>query len=257
MSSPKKMLGLVGNPLSHSFSKNYFTDKFTTLNISEQWQYKNFELKNLIEITDVIARHDNLVGFNVTIPYKEKIIDFLDELDELAQETKAVNTVKITRNKNGEVIKLKGYNTDVTGFKNSIKPFLEPQHQKALILGTGGASKAVQSVLKSFNIPFWLVTQKEISTENQLNYNQLTKEIISACALLINTTPVGMFPNIDEFPPIPYEGITNQHLVIDLIYNPEKTEFLKKAEQNGAQLLNGYSMLQQQAEAAWQIWNGK
>lgn len=251
------MLGLVGNPLSHSFSRKYFTDKFATQNISEQWQYKNFELKNLIEITDVISRYDNLIGLNITYPYKEKIINFLDELDELAQETKAVNTIKITHNKNGEVIKLKGYNTDVIGFKNSIKPFLEPQHQKALILGNGGASKAVQSVLKSFNIPFWIVVRNETKQQNELNYSELTKEIISACTLLINTTPVGMFPNVEEFPAIPHDGITEQHLVIDLIYNPEKTEFLKKAELQGAQTLNGLSMLQQQAEAAWQIWNEK
>ncbi len=239
--------GLIGKNLSHSFSKAYFEKKFKELGL-DYLEYANFELENIEDIKQVLARNPELRGFNVTIPYKESIIPFLDELSPEARGIAAVNCVKIT---NGKLI---GHNTDAYGFASSIKPFLEPQHSRALILGTGGASKAVVFVLRRLNVEvFFASTSKK--RQGTFPYEALNERLFVACKFIINTTPVGTFPNVMECPKIPYDCITSQHMVYDLIYNPEETLFLKKAKERGATTINGLSMLQLQAEKSWEIWN--
>jgi shikimate dehydrogenase len=239
--------GLIGKNLSHSFSKQYFQKKFADLGL-DYLEYTNFELNDISEIKSVLAKNPFLRGFNVTIPYKETIIPYMDELSPEARGIAAVNCVKIT---NGKLI---GHNTDAYGFASSIKPFLEPQHSRALVLGTGGSSKAVVFVLKRLNVEvFYASTSKK--RQGTFAYETLNERLFNACKFIINTTPVGMFPNVDECPNIPYECLSAQHLVYDLIYNPEETLFLKKAKEQGATTINGLSMLQLQAEKSWEIWN--
>lgn len=239
--------GLIGKNLSHSFSKQYFQKKFTDLGL-DYLEYTNFELEDISELKNLLAKNPFLRGFNVTIPYKESIIPLLDELSPEARGIAAVNCVKIT---DGKLI---GHNTDAYGFASSIKPFLEPQHSRALVLGTGGASKAVVYVLKLLNVEvFYASTTKK--RQGTFSYDTLNERLFNACKFIINTTPVGMFPNVDECPNIPYECISAQHLVYDLIYNPEETLFLKKAKERGATTINGLSMLHLQAEKSWEIWN--
>lgn len=239
--------GLIGKNLSHSFSKAYFQKKFADLGV-DYLEYTNFELQDISELKTVLAKNPLLRGFNVTIPYKESIIPFMDELSPEVRGIAAVNCVKIT---NGKLI---GHNTDAYGFASSIKPFLEPQHSRALVLGTGGASKAVVFVLKRLNVEvFFASTSKK--RQGTFAYDTLNERLFNACKFIINTTPVGMFPNVNECPNIPYECISSQHLVYDLIYNPEETLFLKKAKEQGATTINGLSMLQLQAEKSWEIWN--
>ena len=205
--------------------------------------------------------HGDLRGLNVTIPYKESVIPFLDELDETAKEIGAVNCIRILDDAAQPSEKrLIGYNTDAFGFRQSIKPFLETQHERALILGTGGASKAVHYVLKTIGIDCYFVTRTKIIsnqliTKNEFSYEELNEYVMSAFKLIVNTTPVGMYPNVDEAPAIPYEFLTPSHLLYDLVYNPAETEFLKRGKKMGASTLNGLSMLHQQAEEAWRIWN--
>lgn len=242
-----KTFGLVGFPLSHSFSKNYFSKKFELENI-ENCEYLNFELKDISEITQLVKNNKTLIGFNVTVPYKQTIFPYLHELDETAKKIGAVNTVKIS---NGKLI---GYNTDEYGFRYSLKPFLEIQHQNALIIGDGGSSKAIQHVLNELGIPFTIAV-RTITNKIHISINEINNNIIQHHLLIINTTPVGMYPDINNCIELPYQCITEKHLLYDLIYNPEKTMFLKKGEQQGAQILNGLSMLQLQAEKAWIIWN--
>jgi shikimate dehydrogenase len=243
-----KKLGLIGYPLSHSFSKKYFSEKFVKENISG-YSYDTFPLENIAQFPDLLKKEKDLLGLSVTIPHKETVIPFLDELDENAKEIGAVNCIKIT---NG---KLTGHNTDAFGFKQSIRPFLDSNHTKALIFGTGGASKAVAYVLRNLGIHFWFVSRTKNNFGNTLMYEELTPDIISTCKLLVNCTPVGMSPNDDKFLDIPYSAITPQHLIYDLIYNPTETLFLKKAKEQGALVSNGYNMLCFQAEEAWRIWN--
>jgi shikimate dehydrogenase len=239
--------GLIGKNLSHSFSKQYFQKKFADLGL-DYLEYTNFELNDISEIKSILARNPFLRGFNVTIPYKETVIPYMDELSPEARGIAAVNCVKIT---NGKLI---GHNTDAYGFASSIKPFLEPQHSRALVLGTGGSSKAVVFVLKRLNVEvFYASTSKK--RQNTFAYETLNERLFNACKFIINTTPVGMFPNVDECPNIPYDCLSSQHLVYDLIYNPEETLFLKKAKEQGATTINGLSMLQLQAEKSWEIWN--
>jgi len=243
-----KQLGLIGFPLSHSFSKKYFEEKFQKLNLTD-YTFDFFSMENVNQFPALPQQNKNLIGLSVTLPHKETIIPFLDELDETAKEIGAVNCIKIT---NG---KLKGYNTDALGFKQSLRPFLDTNHTKALIFGSGGASKAVAYVLKKLNIDVWFVTRaKNNNLPNNFTYNELNPEIIAACKLLINTTPVGTYPNENECLPINYEAITPQHLAYDLTYNPTETLFLKKAKQQGALIINGYNMLCFQADEAWKIW---
>ena len=241
-----KQFGLIGYPLSHSFSKGYFSEKFQKESILN-CQYDIFPLEKIEDFVELCAQHKNIVGLNVTIPYKEKIIPFLDELDDEAKAIGAVNTIKFT---NGKMI---GYNTDCFGFEMSLKPLLKAHHSSALILGTGGASKAVEYVLKKLGISFQYVSRTKSSTS--ISYNDLNSFIIQHSTLIINSTPIGMYPNVDIAPNIPYDAITNQHLLYDLIYNPEETQFLTEGKIRGAQTKNGLEMLYLQAERSWEIWN--
>jgi|APLak6261662433_1056034.scaffolds.fasta_scaffold00087_19 shikimate dehydrogenase len=245
-----KQFGLIGYPLSHSFSKKYFSEKFEKENI-ENCAYELFPIERIESITDLIKQHPDLAGLNVTIPYKESVIPFLHELDATAKAIGAVNCIKI---ENGKLI---GYNTDAFGFKQSIKPFLETHHERALILGTGGASKAVFYVLNEIGIDCFFVSRDKstLKTTKAFNYNELNEHVLNAFKLIVNTSPVGTYPNVSEAPEIPYELLTSNHLLYDLVYNPTETEFLKRGKQQGATAINGLSMLHQQAEEAWRIWN--
>ena len=236
-----KTYGLLGKNISYSFSRNYFNNKFKNENILNS-QYVNFDIDELSELNNIF--NINNYGFNVTIPYKEAIIPYLDSLDFHAEQIGAVNTIQI---KNGKKI---GFNTDWIGFKKSLEPLLKPHHKKALILGTGGASKAVIYALKQLQIDTLIVSRNGKNT-----YEDLSEEIIQNNTIIINCTPVGTFPNTDSAPDIPYQFITKNHLVYDLIYNPAETLFLKKCKENGAVTKNGLEMLEIQAEESWKIWN--
>lgn len=243
-------LGLVGKSLIHSFSKSYFENKFTKENILD-FQYLNFEIDHISNLHEVIKKH-RPIGFNVTIPYKESIIPLLDEIEASAKEVGAVNTVLVTYV--GDDYSLKGYNTDVFGFAQSIKPFFESHHEKALILGTGGASKAVAYVLENLGVSTMFATRnKEKLTHNVIAYQDINEHVMEFFPLIVNTTPLGTFPNVNDFPELPYEFFSPQHLAVDLIYNPAETLFLQKAKSQGAKTLNGLSMLHQQAEKAWEL----
>lgn len=241
-----KTYGLIGQNISYSFSKDYFTKKFETENI-QQAVYVNFDLESIGHFSEFFNTPNTIKGLNVTIPYKEVIIPYLDKVSSKATRIGAVNTIKVT--KKG---KLKGYNTDEYGFRKAILPFLKKHHEKALILGTGGASKAIAYALKKLHIPYQFVSRK---TGNDYNYDSLTETVIKAHLIIINCTPLGTFPNINDCPDIPYNAISNKHLLFDLIYNPEETTFLKKGKKNGAITCNGLKMLELQAEKSWRIWN--
>ena len=241
-----RRFGLIGKTLKHSFSKNYFTQKFTEEGIVN-CSYENFELQLIDELPELIAGNPDIEGLNITIPYKEEVLQFLYRKDEVVEEIGACNCIKI---KDG---KCYGYNTDVVAFKKVLQSRIETQHTCALILGSGGASKAVQYALKELHIDFLLVSRHK--QQNGLGYEEVSEEIIQKHPLIVNTTPLGMYPNINDDPPIPYDAITSQHLLYDLIYNPAKTKFLQQGEKKGAQILNGYEMLVIQAEESWKIWN--
>lgn len=243
-----KKLGLLGRNIGYSFSQNYFTTKFKNQNLESQISYENFDIAAVEEFKNVVKTNATLFGLNVTIPYKESIIPFLDELSENAQAIGAVNTIKIYENG-----KLYGDNTDYFGFIKAIKPLLKTHHKKALILGDGGAAKAICFGLLQMNIPYTIVTRQAKS--NSITYDQITETTFQDHQIVINCTPLGTFPNVELCPNIPYQYFTKNHLAFDLIYNPEKTEFLKKAESYGATIENGYTMLVSQAEKAWEIWN--
>lgn len=243
------LYGLLGYPLGHSFSRNYFNNKFEAENIDAE--YINFEIPDINMLMEVISEYYNLNGLNVTIPYKEQVIPFLDELDEDAANIGAVNVIKIIHENNN--LKLKGYNSDVIGFCDSISPLLKPHMKKALILGTGGAAKAVMYGLNKFGIDSQLVSRKK--TDNTITYTDIDKNIIDEYHIIVNTTPLGMYPNIDECPDIPYELLSEKHLCYDLLYNPDETLFMKKAKENGATVKNGLEMLLLQAFVSYEIWN--
>ena len=250
-----KNFGLIGRTLSHSFSKKFFTTKFFKEKIDAS--YSNYELPNIEVFPSLFANDFILNGLNVTIPYKESIIKYLDELDSVADEIQAVNTI-LPIYKNGILKKLIGYNTDAYGFRQLIKPYLKSNHQKALILGTGGASKAVSYVLRSLGIEVNYVSRSKSNTNSKIySWDMVNDNMIKFHQLIINTTPIGMSPNSKVVIPIPYNSITNTHLLIDLIYNPEETQFLKKGKQQGARCLNGKNMLIHQALKAWDIWNSE
>ncbi len=255
----KKVFGIIGYPLAHSFSNKYFTAKFEKEQL-QNCMHAVFPLKNIEEFTQLIESQKQLVGLNVTIPYKESILPFLDELDTTASAVGAVNTVKIIRNETGTAKKLIGYNTDVYGFKNALKPFLKNNHQRALILGTGGAAKAVAFVLKQLGIDFSFVSRNPSTSLLQshatiFSYDELNENHLRAFHLLINCSPVGMSPNQLSFPPLPYSQIGPEHLLFDLVYNPDVTQFLSKGKERGALTQNGLTMLYLQAEESWKIWN--
>lgn len=244
-----KQFGLIGYPLGHSFSHAFFAEKFEREGIEAE--YLNFAIPSIEEFPHIIETHDKLEGLNVTIPYKLQVIPFLDELSPAAQAIGAVNVVKIVRNC-GEV-RLEGHNADVIGFCDSLKPLLKPQHTNALILGTGGASRAVDYGLRSLGIEPTFVSRTP--REGQLSYADLTADIIDSHKLIVNTTPLGMHPKTDACPAVPYPLLTAKHLLYDLVYNPEETLFLRKGREAGAETKNGLEMLHLQALASWNIWN--
>ena len=234
---------LLGKTLGHSFSKKFFTEHFTKTAIEAT--YENIELADISDVKNILTHNFN--GFNVTIPYKESIIPFLDELSPEAKVIGAVNTIAI---RNGRSI---GFNTDAFGFQQSIKPFLTNLHEKALILGTGGASKAVAFVLKNIGINVLFVSRNP-TKPNEFSYSDINENMLRACKLIVQTTPVGTFPSITDCPAFPFQHLTSVHLVVDLIYNPSETLFLHQAKQSGATILNGESMLKEQALKSWEIW---
>lgn len=246
-----KIFGLIGYPLGHSFSKGYFAEKFKNEHIND-CVYNNYPIDSIEKIRQVIDDNPGFAGLNVTIPYKEQVIPFLNTIDPEAKEIGAVNTIKIQHTPSGKI--LSGFNTDVYGFETSLKPLLGNQHKKALILGTGGASKAIKYILNKFGVSYISASIEELK-ENEIRYSDISKEMISERLLIINATPLGTYPKVDTCPDIPYEYITPHHVLFDLVYNPEETLFLKKGKERGARGKNGLEMLHLQAEKAWNIWN--
>ena len=245
MLGKKIKYGLIGKNIDYSFSKNFFNEKFIKENI-RGCTYENYDLSSMKELNSII-KDDSIKGFNVTIPYKKEIINFLHEIDPIAKKIGAINTLKISDKK-----KIKGYNTDYLGFISSIKDLIS-NHSKALVLGTGGASKAIIYGLNSMGIESTIVSRKK--TKGLITYEDLSEEIIKLNTIIINCTPLGTFPKIKECPKIPYEFITMNHLCYDLIYNPIKTKFLNESEKKGATIINGKKMLENQANESWKIWN--
>ena len=241
-----KGYGLIGFPLGHSFSVPYFQKKFEQEGIKDSY-YKAFPIDAISKFPELLRSHPELIGLNITIPYKESVLKYLDEIDETADRIGAVNTLQI---KNG---KLKGFNTDIVGFKKSLVPLLENRNYRALVLGTGGAAKAVGFVLDELNIPYRLVSRTP--DMQGLSYQELNQKILEESHLIVNCSPLGMYPHMDSFPEIPYPYLGSGHILFDLIYNPLETEFLKKGRERGAKTLNGLEMLHLQAEASWTIWN--
>ncbi len=241
----KATYGLLGRNISYSFSRSYFSEKFIQERLT--CEYLNFDLKEITEFKNLI-KNSAIKGLNVTIPYKEEIISYLDDLDPIAKEIGAVNVIKFDTNQ-----KLIGYNSDYFGFTESLKPLLNKNIKKALILGTGGASKAIAYALQQLNISFIFVSRNP--DFNELSYNDLDEDIIHDYKLIINCTPLGTHPNIESYPDIPYEYVNENHIFYDLIYNPEETSFMKKGKTQGAIVSNGQQMLILQAEKAWEIWN--
>jgi shikimate dehydrogenase len=241
-------LGLLGRNISYSFSISYFKSKFEKEGITNI-TYENFDIEDISMFPSIIKNTKGLKGLNVTIPYKQAVIPYLDEIDKKAKAIGAVNTIKIEEND-----KLIGYNTDCYGFEESLKPYLKPHHKKVLILGTGGASKAIAYVLDELNIIYDYVS-RNASKHVQFTYNELNKTIIKDYDIIINCTPIGTFPNIDNCPDIPYKAITDKHILFDLIYNPLETKFLKLGKEQNATTINGLKMLELQAEKSWSIWN--
>lgn len=241
-----KMFGLIGKKLGHSYSADFFNKKFKEETINAE--YRLFPLENISLFPLLIKEYPELRGLNVTVPYKQEVMGYLSGLSKEAEEIGAVNVVKINPTNNTLI----GYNSDVYGFEKSLRPFLNPHITSALVLGTGGASKAVVYVLKKLGIKVTLVSRDK--SKGDLTYDQLTKEILSGNLLIVNTTPLGMYPDVSSYPPIPYEYITPDHVCYDLVYNPEKTEFLRRCEENGAKIKNGLEMLRLQAERSWEIW---
>lgn len=244
-----RIFGLIGFPLTHSFSQTFFNQKFEAENISAQ--YLNFEIPDIGDLMEVVAEYPALSGLNVTIPYKEQVLPYLDEIDDDAKKIGAVNVIKFIRKKGG--LKFKGYNSDIIGFCDSIRPLLTPHRTKALILGTGGAAKAVRQGLINLGVEPVLVSRTP--REGVITYADLTPEIMAEHKIIVNTTPLGMYPHIDECPDIPYDELTPQHLCYDLLYNPDVTLFMKRAREHGAQIKNGLEMLLLQAFVSWNIWN--
>ena len=241
-----RLFGLIGKPLTHSFSKGYFTNFFQQNGIAD-CRYENFELDQIQSFTELVKSQSQLAGLNVTIPYKEAVLPFLHFQDDVVRAIGACNCIKVS---NGQ---LYGFNTDVIGFRESLSSRLKPHHTRALILGTGGAAKAVAYALGQLAIKYQIVSRKE--QEGLLNYETLNEKLLIAHTLIVNTTPLGMYPQIDTFPPIDYSRLTSDHLLFDLVYNPERTAFLEKGSQFGADVMNGHEMLLIQAKESWRIWN--
>ena len=248
-----RQFGLIGYPLSHSFSQGYFTEKF--LNENERGlQYSNFPIASINDFADLWDKEVNLQGLNVTIPYKKQVIPFLHHASSVVKKINACNCIRKYNNE------LFGYNTDVIGFEKSLAPFLKPHHTHALILGTGGAAVAVEWVLQKLNINYLLVSRTNVNSAteelgNTITYDSITVDLLGQYTLIINTSPIGMYPNVDQAPSLPYDAITKQHHLYDLTYNPAETLFMKKGLAQGASVQNGLNMLHIQAEESWRIWN--
>lgn len=245
-----KKYGLIGFPLTHSFSKRFFSEKFEKEKTDAS--YENFEIEDISWFPEVVRNNPELAGLNVTIPHKQAVIPYLNELDDAAEKVGAVNTIKISEH-DGK-IHLKGFNTDTWGFETSVKPLLKTYHKKALILGTGGASKAIKYVLNKLEIDFISASIEELN-ENEIRYDDIDEKLLAERLLIINATPLGTYPKVETFPPIPYEFLTEKHLLFDLVYNPEETQFMAKGKAQGAVVKNGYEMLVQQALKSYEIWN--
>ncbi|CAA0236706.1 shikimate dehydrogenase [Tenacibaculum maritimum] len=244
-----QLFGLLGKNISYSFSRGYFTEKFRKEGLKNH-KYVNFDIAEITSFLEVVEKHKkDLVGMNVTIPYKLEIFNYLDKIDKEALKVGAVNTIKIS--KKG---KLKGYNTDVYGFEKSLKPLLQKQHDSALILGTGGAAKAIAYVLNKLNVKYKFVSRNP-KKKKEIHYIDITEKKLKKYTLIINCTPLGTYPKVEEKPNIPYEFLTRDHLLYDLIYNPKETAFLSSGKERGAVIKNGLEMLELQAEKAWEIWN--
>lgn len=244
--------GLIGYPLGHSFSKKFFTEKFEKEGLTD-YQYFNFEIETIDKLPSIFEKYPDIKGLNCTIPYKQQVMQYLDEIDAETLIVGAVNTIKPLHTDTG--LKLKGYNTDIIGFEQSLRPMLNNSHKKALILGTGGASKAIKHILTKLGIEYISASIEEPLNENEIRYAQINQTIIEERTVLINATPLGTYPKIDTCPTIPYEYITSDHVMFDLVYNPEETLFLKKGIEKGARVKNGLEMLHRQALASWKIWN--
>ncbi|HCY41384.1 MAG TPA: shikimate dehydrogenase [Prolixibacteraceae bacterium] len=247
-----KTFGLIGHRLGYSFSRKFFAEKFEHENLADH-EYVNFELDSIDEFPGIFDQNKNICGLNCTIPYKQQIMQFLDEIDAEAAQIGAVNTVKISY-KDGSRF-LKGFNTDIYGFENSLAPMLEEKHKKALILGTGGASKAIKHILDKLKIEYLSASIEDQLFDNEIRYNEITDELLKEYLIIVHATPIGTFPNVDNCPDIPYQSITSNHVLFDLVYNPEETLFLKKGKAQGAKIKNGLEMLYLQAIRAWEIWN--
>lgn len=244
--------GLIGFPLGHSFSISYFNEKFENEHINAQ--YINFEIPSIDGLTEILDRNPELCGLNVTIPYKEQVMKYLDAISPEAEAIGAVNVIRVTHK--GDKVYLKGFNSDVIGFTRSIEPLLEPAQKKALILGTGGASKAIHYGLKSLNMQTIFVSRTRHG-DGFITYEEVTPELVKEYNVIINCTPVGMYPHADECPKLPYEAMDTHTLLYDLIYNPDETLFLKRGREQGATVKNGLEMLLLQAFASWDFWNRK
>lgn len=243
--------GIIGYPLGHSFSPGFFNEKFRNEGIDAV--YERYELSQIDLLPEIIASNPELCGLNVTIPYKQQIMQYLDELSEEAREIGAVNVVKVTHN--GKNVHLKGFNSDVIGFSRSIEPLLEKHHKKALILGTGGAAQAIDYGLKQLGLETIKVSRYE--RPDTIQYDKITPDVIKEYEVIINCMPIGMYPNTEECPNLPYEAMDSQHLLYDLIYNPDTTLFMKKGMERGAVVKNGLEMLLLQAYASWEFWHEK
>jgi shikimate dehydrogenase len=261
-----KHYGLIGYPLSHSFSKKYFTDKFEKEKVTDT-VYDVYPIEHISQLPALLKEHPYLCGLNVTVPHKISVLKYLDWIEHDAKSAGAVNCIRITAESpvaaafagevgvKGHDFMLEGFNTDIYGFEMSLRPLLKDYHDRALVLGDGGAARAVKCVLESLGISFKVVTRKPAN--DNILFKDLKPHHIKENLLIINTTPLGTSPNVQEYPPIPYEAITDDHLLYDLIYNPEKTLFLQKGEEKGATIKNGYEMLILQAEKSWEIWTAK
>ena len=247
-----KTYGLIGYRLGYSFSKGFFSEKFEKEGLNDH-EYVNFELDSISEFPDIFKKNNHIAGLNCTIPYKQEIMPFLDEIDEEAAQVGAINTVKIIRTEKGT--KLKGFNTDIYGFENSLMPLLNERHKKALILGTGGASKAIKHILNKNGIDYLSASIEKELFDKEIRYEQIDEVLMKERLIIIHATPLGTFPKVDACPSIPYEHITSNHVLFDLVYNPEETLFLKKGKEKGASTKNGLEMLHLQAIKAWEIWN--
>lgn len=253
MNKDTKVYGLIGYPLGHSFSQTFFNQKFEAEGINAR--YENFAIPDIGDFMEVFAETPNLDGLNVTIPYKQQVMAYLNDVDPVAQRVGAVNVIQVIRGKADNDFRLIGFNSDIVGFTRSIAPLLQPHHKRALVLGTGGASRAVCCGLQDVGVEPQLVSRTK--RDGVLTYDELTPEVMASHTVIVNTTPLGMYPHVDECPDIPYDLINSDFICYDLLYNPDTTLFMKRAEEHGATVKNGLEMLLLQAFESWEIWTSR